>query len=217
MIVKCGKCGTNLKFDETKYAQNKELVLKCPKCQAKNKVVIPGQQTNFNTITDDTTLVDNGNDDKTLVDNTDYSKQASPNPQKKGKEIIGWLVLHTENVKPITYELYEGDNILGRPTNDNSVDVPIANDRYVSRKHCCIQVVGSHSQWQYLLFDKGSTNGTYLNTEKLKSQDQMYLVEGDTVQAGRTKFVFKSAQKSKDVDDAAKTVLDTDYEKTVLE
>lgn len=217
MVIKCVSCGISLKFDETKYIKKKSVTLKCPKCNTRNKVLLNEAQKHI----DHEGTVDKlkktrnfSEEPKTLVD---QDLQTHKSVYKSDDQVIGWLVLHTENVKPVVYELYKGSNMVGRFTEEGKVDVAIHNDSYASRKHCLIQADYSGGQWLYVLSDQSSTNGTYLNTEKLKKYDQLYLTDGDTIQVGRTKLVFKSMRESDNVSDAAKTVLDSDYEKTIVD
>jgi len=222
MIIKCGKCKAVLQFDENKI-NTKTFVLSCPNCMAKNNVIIPTKDQEL----ENETLKLNKEDEETLINNQDneitsvinYEKESSPNPEKKNKEVVGWLVVHTENVKVRTFELYPGTNLIGRPTKTNEIDIPIKNDEYLSRKHCQIKVEFKKNKWTFLLSEDPkhpSTNGTFLNTKRINVQDQIYLKDGDTIQAGRTKLVFKSKQLFKNSDYAASTVVNTNYEDTIV-
>lgn len=146
------------------------------------------------------------------------------NPEKDGKIVTGWLVVHTENRSPVTYELFVGLNIIGRPDGPHHVDVLIEDDLYVSREHCYIEVQKDFvHRFFYILKDgkhggKSSTNGTYINglEERMDNKDVVYLKDGDTVQVGETKLAFKNAYESFDYQDAANSVISTDYTKTVV-
>lgn len=141
------------------------------------------------------------------------------NPDKKGKVIGGWLVVHTENKKHLTYELFEGDNVIGRPDGPHHLDIKVDNDSYVSRVHCTVVVSKDFMhRFKYELKDsEGSTNGTYINAyeKRLPKGESVFLQDGDTIQVGETKMVFKNTNSSVNFRDAASHVLDNDYTATV--
>lgn len=147
------------------------------------------------------------------------------NPEKQGKIVAGWLVIHTENRLPITYEIFEGDNVIGRPDGPEKVDIRIEDDKYVSRVHAIIRIKKDFlSRFHYELSDDGtfrrgtpSTNGTYINgnDERLPKKQVVYLNDGDTVQVGTTKLVFKSIDAAEDYHSAFKSVSGTDFTHTV--
>lgn len=147
------------------------------------------------------------------------------NPEKDGKIVAGWLVVHTEKKLPVTYELFEGDNIIGRPDGPHQVDVRIEDDEYVSRVHAFIRIKKDFlHRFRYELLDDGSlrrgnssTNGTYINgnEERLPKNKSVFLRDGDTVQVGTTKLVFKNTDSTDDLHDAANSVLSSDFTNTV--
>lgn len=147
------------------------------------------------------------------------------NPEKNGKIVAGWLVVHTEKKLPVTYELFEGDNIIGRPDGPHQVDVRIEDDEYVSRVHALIRIKKDFLyRFSYELLDDGSlrrgsssTNGTYINgqEERLPREKTVFLRDGDTIQVGTTKLVFKNIDQTDDLHDAAHSVLSTDFTNTV--
>ncbi len=146
------------------------------------------------------------------------------NPEKDGKIVAGWLVVHTENRLPVTYELFQGMNIIGRPDGPHHVDVRVEDDKYVSRTHCTIEVKKDFiHRFIYILHDginkqRRSTNGTYINglEDKLGQGACVYLKDGDTVQVGETKLAFKNAYQSINYEEAVSSVMNTDYTKTVV-
>lgn len=145
---------------------------------------------------------------------------------KQGKKGIAWLLLHTEGKEPVYYELFEGDNIFGRVDEDHRVDIEIKEDRYVSRSHALIRIHKDHlHRYHFVLRDDGfarsgrpSTNGTFINglDTRLPSDSHVFLIDGDTIQVGETKLVFKDRAESFDIKEAATSVLGTAYTKTVV-
>jgi len=204
MKTKCGKCHSILLLNRESHPTGKDLTFQCPSCGSKNRLVDPLKIKNVNDSSN------SSQSENTANNNLDY------NIEKSSKSTTGWLVLHTENINPVSFTIYKGKNIIGRLTNDNHVDIPIDNDLYLSRKHCFIEAVNDNSDWKYFLVDNESTNGTYLNTKRLSSNDKVYLKDSDTIQVGRIKLVFKLKRNSETIDQATKTVINSDYEKTVI-
>jgi VWFA-related protein len=78
------------------------------------------------------------------------------------------------------YDLLQGTTNVGRArTNQIALDDPT-----VSRHHAWIKADGD----TYLLFDVGSSNGTYVNDEQVK--DARPLQDGDRVRFGEDEFLF---------------------------
>ncbi len=147
------------------------------------------------------------------------------NPEKEGKIVAGWLIVHTEGKLPVTYELFEGDNVIGRPDGPHQVDIRVEDDEYVSRVHAIIHINKDFlHRFNYKLFDNGrlrggspSTNGTYINglTDRLPKNSRVYLHDSDTIQVGTTKLVFKNTDEADNRHSAAYSVLNTDFTNTV--
>ncbi len=147
------------------------------------------------------------------------------NPEKADKVIAGWLVTHTEERDHVTYNLYLGDNIMGRPDGPHHIDIKIEKDPYVSRIHSRIRVTKDYlHRFRFELIDDGlerggvpSTNGTYINGNSLRIPGDrgVFLKNGDTVQVGETKLVFKSVDEYEDFQSAAISVQGTDFTQTI--
>jgi len=142
------------------------------------------------------------------------------NPDKKDKVVTGWIVRHTESKSPVTYELFEGDNRIGRPDGPHHLDIKIADDRYISRVHCNLRISKDYlHRFRYELVesDGTSTNGTFINgnEKRLPEGKVVFLLDDDTIQVGETKFVFKSILSSINHEDAASDVMEQDYTRTV--
>ncbi len=147
------------------------------------------------------------------------------NPEKTGKIIAGWLIVHTEGKLPVTYELFEGDNVIGRPDGPHHVDIRIEDDEYVSRVHAILRITkGYLHRFRYSLLDDGSlrggspsTNGVFINgiEERLPKDKAVFMRDSDTVQVGVTKLVFKNTDSAIDLASAANSVVNTDFTNTV--
>lgn len=119
---------------------------------------------------------------------------------KQNKEIAGWLIRHTQGKEALFYELFVGDNVIGKPHSSIPTDVAITDDKYVSFAHACIRI---HGLGNYLfsleLSDDGSkrpdrkasTNGTFLNGLDVRLERPYHLQDGEVFQVGVTLFVVK--------------------------
>jgi len=190
MKLRCGKCNVILQVKvETLKKENPKV--KCPKCKVINNVPL-------NLINKDSTVKNNDNNEE-----------------------VGWIVVHDENTTEQVYPLFIGINTIGRKSVSKPCNVMIeTNDKYMSRNHCCIEVIKNRrGQYDYIVFEKNATNGTFINAsidKKLSQQDQIYLKDGNTIQMGHTKVVLKTKEMVLTIDEAQKTVINTDYNKTII-
>lgn len=69
---------------------------------------------------------------------------------------------------------------------DKGNDIQIS-DNLVSRKHLIIQKIKD----AYFVKDLGSTNGTYINNEKIAADKYYKLQHNDVIKLGRTELVIK--------------------------
>ncbi len=86
------------------------------------------------------------------------------------------------------YPLLAAITILGR---DNSADV-ILDDPGISRQHTEIRVTSDGPHLVANIRDLGSTNGTFVNGERITSQR---LANGDRVNVGRTALIFRGGRR----------------------
>lgn len=115
----------------------------------------------------------------------------APGPQKTvmlgvgGNEdampIVGWIVPVTGPQQYQTFKLLTGETKVGT---GGASHIHI-DDQFMSTEHATI--VGSPAGFS--LNDLGSTNGTFVNQNRIKSHD---LVDNDVFTLGRTDFKFKS-------------------------
>ena len=148
--------------------------------------------------------------------------------EKAGKDALAWLIVHTEGRTPVYYEVFEGQNVFGRWGDGYEVDIEIQEDTYVSRSHAHVLVEQDFlGRFRFSLWDDGahriggrtSTNGTYVNgnKERLPGGKAVFLEDGDTIQVGETKLVFKLVnEEQNDVQVVATEVISGEYTKTVV-
>ncbi|MBL0267380.1 MAG: FHA domain-containing protein [Chitinophagaceae bacterium] len=106
--------------------------------------------------------------------------------------IVAWLISHTENQPTTTYNLHRGRNIIGRKSSSSGPDILSIDDNYISRRHAVIEC--SNTNYVYDIGElegKSSTNGIFLNANPSRISKKTLLHEGDTLQIGMTKLVFK--------------------------
>lgn len=96
----------------------------------------------------------------------------------KKREKKHTIYIRTGNGYERKVTLEDGNNIFGRDSLNADI---ILKDRLVSRKQFVITVSGK----QMLIQDCNSTNGTYLNGERLSS-DPRILKKGDIIKVGTT-------------------------------
>ena len=80
-----------------------------------------------------------------------------------------------------TFMLKDGETQIGR---DSAKDISLPMDNTVSRNHAMITLEGG----SYILYDTGSTNGTFVNSTKITRHQ---LMNGDMIQIGSNKFRFE--------------------------
>ncbi|GAA3690843.1 type III secretion system (T3SS) inner membrane Yop/YscD-like protein [Yimella lutea] len=86
------------------------------------------------------------------------------------------------------YPLMGAITIIGR---DDDVDI-VLDDSGVSRRHSEVRVTNDGPHLVASLSDLGSTNGTFLNGERVTS---VHLDEGDRITVGRTSIIFRQGKR----------------------
>lgn len=86
------------------------------------------------------------------------------------------------------YPLVGAITVLGR---DDTADV-ILDDPGISRRHAEVRVTTDGPHLNVTLRDLGSTNGTFVNSERISSQR---LEDGDRVTVGRTTVTFRAGRR----------------------
>jgi ABC transport system ATP-binding/permease protein len=119
---------------------------------------------------------------------TALSDEATPeiqNPKSKIQNQSPAVALLQKTQGPGTdISLPEGRVTVGRRPENTVV---LTNDAYISGRHAEIVTDGTETY----ITDLGSTNGTQVNGQKLTPQERQLLLEGDEVQLGQTRYLYK--------------------------
>lgn len=196
MIVTCTNCKANLPVPDVVFKHSIPKIT-CPQCKMSFKPVIAGEKKTI----------------KTVVVN-------------KAKFLpVAWLIVHDEQAPVQTFEIMPGKYIVGRKSDSRPCDIMIdTKDMTMSRNHFTIEAIEKDGFLSCWLSDKNSSNHTFINSTslkdakaELKNTDEFFLGDGDLIQAGQTKIVFK--RKSGDTVNAkaaTQVIIKSEYAKTVL-
>ena len=97
------------------------------------------------------------------------------------RECVGWIVIWNGPQKGRDFRLEPGKNPVGTDANCTVV----ISDPYASGQHCVVRF----EENEYVLVDLDSTNGTYVNGERVVKH---HLIDNDTIRIGRTELRFKA-------------------------
>ena len=93
--------------------------------------------------------------------------------------LTGFLYSFQEDTYGKHWVLHEGDNLVGRAETSVKCDVPVAHGT-TSTRHATVRCNGGQISVQ----DMKSTNGTYLNGQRIDPATPVPLSEGDKVRFG---------------------------------
>ena len=106
-----------------------------------------------------------------------------PRPKRANPADRPWLDVDGER-----YPLMGAITILGR---DDTADI-ILDDPGISRRHSELRVTTDGPHFVTTIRDLGSTNGTFVNGERITSE---HLEDGDRVTVGRTSITFRGGRR----------------------
>ncbi len=92
-----------------------------------------------------------------------------------------------------SYELEEGQNIIGRKGTTSKATVQIATeDRFMSRQHCCIMVKTlPDGAKKAVLSNYQNKNLTSIDGQEIATGDEIRLTDGNRITMGHTTVTFK--------------------------
>lgn len=142
---------------------------------------------------------------------------------------VGWLIVHDEKAPSQTYDLYLGKQTIGRRKEDENIKEHICittTDEYMSRYHFEIVVTIKNNQYQYILKDLNSKNGTFIDIKRLgdfkremraiKNNEEIYITDDALIRAGETNILFKSAEISGNKTNATNIVKQQEFTQTII-
>lgn len=167
MIVQCPQCQTKYRLAESKLAGRPEIKLRCRKCgttfpaRAQTPPPAPPPPPQPVVTTAPATDTPSPSAEVTAV-----------NPKARGPQLPGdknvSLSVIAGPLKGNTFPITQPRVILGRA----GVDIVVA-DTEISRQHCALEV----HQDTVMLVDLGSTNGTFVDGDRIESQELEHLSE----------------------------------------
>jgi len=127
-----------------------------------------------------TNFFDDDDGDSTAVLGEDNSiNQVDTNTVKRP------VLYGIENIKGISIEINKDEVIIG--SKDNMVDVMLVGNKTVSRCHC--KIIKRSDIWY--IQDLGSTNGTYINDNKIPVMTDQLINEGDVIRISNYSFIVR--------------------------
>ncbi|CAN5587586.1 hypothetical protein BH23BAC1_BH23BAC1_25490 [soil metagenome] len=113
---------------------------------------------------------------------------------------FGWLIARSKDHKReiMAYPLTKNLILIGRSSLSDPVDIDLAGDGFVSRKHAHLEISEQNGETLFNLVDLDSTHGSFL-ISKNKGPIQInrvgfHLKDNDFIQLGQTQFVLKTKQ-----------------------
>ena len=97
------------------------------------------------------------------------------------RQLVGFLVSFHKDPLGTFYPLYAGANIVGRTGAADGLHVEVS-DPATSSNHATIH--GEPQSGRHVIEDMGSTNGTWVNDERLPYQARRELADGDRLRFG---------------------------------
>ena len=97
------------------------------------------------------------------------------------KACVGWLVAINGAQRGQDFRIVDGKNMIGTAADADIV----LTDQYMSSRHAVLR----HEEGVFVLVDLDSTNGTYVNDQRVSKEE---LIDNDKVRLGRTELKFKS-------------------------
>lgn len=170
--VRCPKCDNYIQFDETKYEEGQSLVFICDNCKKQFSIRLGRSKLNA------------ANRRQEVIDETEGTKDF-------GNIVVIENVFAYKQVLP----LQEGDNMIGRRSKGNEIEVPIeTNDPSMDRRHCILNVKrNKQGKIIYTLRDNDSITGTFLMNEILEPKDRLRVESGAIITLGATTLILRGA------------------------
>lgn len=214
MIAQCPKCGSKYELDEKKFAGAPRVQGKCKKCGTRFAVDIPTQvmQAPDTAVSDAPKKISRAADTRpsarVVSEPADITPPAPPAipphlaalaaAAADGRTVVSKIQsdLRLPEGKTVSLSVISGPMkgqlfrlssprvVVGR----SGADITIA-DPEISRQHCAIEVRGPKA----VLVDLGTTNGTYVDGQRIQTQELNHLME---FHIGQTTVMFTVTDKT---------------------
>lgn len=222
-IVRCPHQGCNLKISvPERYLSNPGATIKCPACKHH---FCPAE------LNEGAVVQSSKPQMASSAQRQDATEIISPHSVEAriqgANTAVGWLVVHSENAPQQTYDLRTGTQVVGRKSLSRECEIMIETlDNCISRNHFRMTVECHAGKYSYLIEDCNSTNGTFIDTKRLKGYErelkrlapgeQVYIEDGSIIQAGKTKIVLKTYGAATNSADATRIVSSSPINKTII-
>jgi hypothetical protein len=100
---------------------------------------------------------------------------------QKRKPCVGWIVCVNGGLQGTDFRLVPGKNVIGTAADCEVV----LTDQYLSSRHAVIR----YEEGRFTLVDLDSTNGTYVNEERVAKEE---IIDNDSIRLGRSQLKFKA-------------------------
>ncbi len=110
---------------------------------------------------------------------------------------IGRLIVLIERGECVTFQLKEGQNVIGRKAKGSGADIQLpCTSRRMSREHIVIEVkrVAGKGYVHYVSLSKEQVNPTYVNGQLLSYGDKVVLNTGDIIRLPDMELKFCSPE-----------------------
>lgn len=182
--VKCPSCGIVLDVKNSKNEEVKQII--CPQCRCILQISFtPSKEP----IEAHTFIAPKGS-------SSDGATQLANNANGTTQLAISAHKMRTSAkllFDGISYELEEGQNIIGRKGTTSKATIQIVTeDRYMSRQHCTINVTSlPDGTKKVVLSNYQNKNLTSVDGQEIEMGDAIRLTDGNTVTMGHTIVTFK--------------------------
>ncbi len=166
--VTCPACGRVNQISNVRKYLGKKVRLNCLNTACGKEIILD--------------LTESQDEDKTVViRKTPDASQMGKLIQKKGNKVLAEFFI-TKN-----------ENIAGRKSSTFIPDIVIHDDPYISRKQFVIKAIRAMDDpesFTFALMDCRSKNKTVLNGQALEAEEEIFLKDGDIIEAGTSTFEF---------------------------
>lgn len=171
--LRCPQCQHVISFDETICEPGRVMVLKCTSCGKKFGVRIKVKAQ----------VPQEGKDEQEV--------RAEEDPKSENCGQI--VVIENNYCYRQVFSLHMGDNLIGRQKENYVVDCPVeSGDLNIDYRHCVISVSRKkNGQLQYVLHDKPSNKGTFVDGVRLEPKERRVIEDGSVFTIGLTSVMLK--------------------------